>query len=51
MRTEQAGHGWALDESEGSADGRLLALARQARVVQAPSGHQNRPGNENRPEH
>ncbi|MFE1408336.1 acyl-CoA thioesterase [Streptomyces sp. NPDC058770] len=35
IRTEQAGGGWAVDDSEvWSADGRLLALARQARVVQ-----------------
>ncbi|MFC3572053.1 thioesterase family protein [Streptomyces yaanensis] len=35
MRTAQAGGGWAVDDSEvWSADGRLLALARQARVVQ-----------------
>jgi len=35
MRTEQAGSGWAIDDSAvWSVDGRLLALARQARVVQ-----------------
>lgn len=35
IRTEQAGSGWAVDDSTvWSADGRLLALARQARVVQ-----------------
>ncbi|MFJ2129729.1 acyl-CoA thioesterase [Streptomyces sp. NPDC087845] len=35
IRTEQAGSGWVVDDSEvWSADGRLLALARQARVVQ-----------------
>ncbi|MET8747544.1 thioesterase family protein [Streptomyces sp. NPDC004728] len=35
IRTEQADSGWAVDDSEGwSADGRMLALARQARVVQ-----------------
>ncbi|MFD5074926.1 acyl-CoA thioesterase [Streptomyces sp. NPDC058371] len=34
MRTEQAGSGWAVDDSAvWSADGRLLAVARQARVV------------------
>lgn len=36
IRTEQAGGGWAVDDSAvWSADGRLLALARQARVVRA----------------
>lgn len=35
MRTEQAGGGWSVDDSAvWSADGHLLALARQARVVQ-----------------
>ncbi|WP_374202000.1 hypothetical protein [Streptomyces sp. AC550_RSS872] len=36
IRTEQAGGGWAVDDSAvWSADGRLPALARQARVVRA----------------
>ncbi|MFE6624944.1 acyl-CoA thioesterase [Streptomyces sp. NPDC057740] len=36
IRTEQAGGGWAVDDSAvWSGDGRLLALARQARVVRA----------------
>ncbi|MFD1661802.1 thioesterase family protein, partial [Streptomyces caeni] len=44
MRTAQAGGGWVVDDSEvWSADGRLLALARQARVVRGegprPGGH------------
>ncbi|MEU1406695.1 thioesterase family protein [Streptomyces sp. NPDC005728] len=42
IRTEHAGAGWAIDDSAvWSADGRLLALARQARAVQdAPrAGH------------
>ncbi|PIB07674.1 hypothetical protein B1C81_19390 [Streptomyces sp. HG99] len=35
IRTEQAGSGWAVDDSTvWAADGRLLAVARQARVVQ-----------------
>ncbi|WP_246113839.1 thioesterase family protein [Streptomyces montanus] len=47
IRTEQAGNGWALDESEvRSAEGRLLALARQARVVQDAPGHQNPSGHQ-----
>jgi acyl-CoA thioesterase len=37
IRTAQAGGGWSVDDSEvWAADGRLLALARQARVVQGP---------------
>ncbi|MFB6942288.1 acyl-CoA thioesterase [Streptomyces sp. NPDC060286] len=45
IRTEQAGGGWAVDDSAvWSADGRLLALARQARVVQdAPAEHASVP--------
>ncbi|GAA4061471.1 acyl-CoA thioesterase II [Streptomyces shaanxiensis] len=36
IRTEHAGNGWAVDDSAvWSADGRLLALARQSRVVRA----------------
>ncbi|WP_315987411.1 hypothetical protein [Streptomyces sp. uw30] len=36
MRTEHAGSGWAIDDSAvRSEDGRLLALARQPRVVRA----------------
>ncbi|NUP16407.1 MAG: thioesterase family protein [Streptomyces sp.] len=36
IRTEHAGSGWAVDDSAvWSADGRLLALARQSRVVRA----------------
>ncbi|WP_128429770.1 acyl-CoA thioesterase [Streptomyces cyaneus] len=36
IRTEHAGGGWAVDDSAvWSADGRLLALARQSRVVRA----------------
>ncbi|MEV7345231.1 thioesterase family protein [Streptomyces sp. NPDC093544] len=39
IRTEQAGSGWAIDDSAvWSADGRLLAVARQARVVQGAQG-------------
>ncbi|MEU9212341.1 thioesterase family protein [Streptomyces sp. NPDC048415] len=35
IRTDQAGGGWAVDDSAvWAADGRLLAVARQARVVQ-----------------
>ncbi|MCX4911086.1 thioesterase family protein [Streptomyces sp. NBC_00878] len=35
IRTDQAGGGWAIDESEvRTADGRLLAVARQSRVIQ-----------------
>lgn len=38
IRTEQAGGGWAVDDSAvWAADGRLLAVGRQARVVQEPS--------------
>ncbi|MEU6014892.1 thioesterase family protein [Streptomyces sp. NPDC047515] len=45
IRTEQAGSGWAVDDSAvWSADGRLLALARQARVVQdASADHASSP--------
>ncbi|MFD4523577.1 acyl-CoA thioesterase [Streptomyces sp. NPDC058470] len=36
IRTEQAGSGWAIDDSTvWSVDGRLLAVARQARVVRS----------------
>ncbi|WP_328404677.1 thioesterase family protein [Streptomyces sp. NBC_00390] len=35
MRTEHAGSGWAIDDSTvWSGDGRLLALAQQARIIQ-----------------
>jgi len=38
---EQAGSGWAIDDSAvWSADGRLLAVARQARVVQSEPGQE-----------
>ncbi|MGW5174159.1 acyl-CoA thioesterase [Streptomyces sp. NPDC004082] len=38
MRTERAGGGWAIDDSAvWSSDGRLLAVARQARVVLDPT--------------
>ncbi|MET8244348.1 hypothetical protein ABZV31_07880 [Streptomyces sp. NPDC005202] len=38
IRTQQAGAGWAVDDSAvWAVDGRLLALARQARVIRATS--------------
>ncbi|MFF4234194.1 acyl-CoA thioesterase [Streptomyces sp. NPDC001820] len=40
IRTEHAGSGWAIDDSAvWSADGRLLALARQARIIQHGGRH------------
>lgn len=45
IRTEHAGSGWVVDDSAvWSADGRLLALARQSRVVRArPAGGEEEP--------
>ncbi|MFD4622064.1 acyl-CoA thioesterase [Streptomyces sp. NPDC058475] len=49
IRTEQAGSGWAVDDSAvWAADGRLLAVARQARVVQEARDADSRDGSPDR---
>ncbi|CAM5712784.1 putative protein OS=Streptomyces albaduncus OX=68172 GN=FHS32_001851 PE=4 SV=1 [Streptomyces griseoloalbus] len=48
IRTDHAGGGWALDDSAvWSAEGRLLAAARQARVVRDPVTPQTAAGTMN----
>ncbi|MFE3197513.1 acyl-CoA thioesterase [Embleya sp. NPDC059237] len=50
MRTEHAGNGWALDDSAvWTADGRLLALGRQARRILADRGAPDPAGGRTRP--